>query len=138
MHLVAIHKALQTFDPQLVVLDPISSLLNAGTLLDTRSILTRLIDHLKAKGVTAVFTSLTGPEPGAGASEVTISSLIDTWLQLEVVHAGAERTRLLTVVKSRGMAHTAEAVEFRLTRAGVELSLPGGWDGARAAAREST
>lgn len=34
---------------------------------------------------------------------------------------GAERNRLLSIVKSRGMAHSNQAVEFRLSRRGVEI-----------------
>lgn len=50
-----------------------------------------------------------------------ISSLIDTWLLLSVVRSGGERNRTLTVVKSRGMAHSNQAVEFHLGAQGVTL-----------------
>ncbi len=135
MHLMSIHRAVEAFAPEVVVIDPISSLASAGTVIDTRSILTRLIDHLKSRGITAVFTSLTSAA-AVEEADVLISSIIDTWLQLEVVRAGMERSRLLTVVKSRGMAHSAEAVAYRLSDAGVELALAGRWDGAPGAGKE--
>ena len=50
-----------------------------------------------------------------------MSSLMDTWLLLRDMQNGAERNRLLHVVKSRGMAHSNQIREFLLTNHGVEL-----------------
>jgi len=82
--------------------------------------MTRLIDFLKMRGTTTFFTSLTSGHDQE-QSEVGISSLIDTWLMLDIVRNGGERNRTLTIIKSRGMAHSNQASEFRLTDAGVQL-----------------
>ena len=121
MHLVAMHRAVEEFGPRLVVLDPVSSLVGAGTSLDARSLLTRLIDHLKVRGITALFTSLTQSATALEETEVGVSSLVDTWLVLEVVRIGGERNRLLSIAKSRGMPHSNQVIEFRLTDGGIEI-----------------
>jgi circadian clock protein KaiC len=121
LHLVAMHKAIESFDPGLVIVDPITNLITAGTDLETRSMLTRLIDYLKVRGTTTFFTSLTAGGADLEATEIGISSLVDTWLLLEVVRSGGERNRLLTIVKSRGMPHSNQACEYRLGDDGFEL-----------------
>ena len=120
MHLVAIHKAIDKFKPDLVVVDPITNLITVGTERETQSMLTRLMDSLKKSETTACFTSLTTVGLDPEHSEVGISSLIDTWLMLESVHRGQERARTLTIVKSRGMAHSGSTCDFRLSHHGIE------------------
>ncbi|HET9598547.1 MAG TPA: ATPase domain-containing protein, partial [Anaeromyxobacteraceae bacterium] len=121
-HLVTIHKVVTEFDPRVVVVDPITNLVSVGTGLETQSMMTRLIDFLKMRGTTCFFTSLTTGGSEAEATEVGISSLIDSWLVLDVVRSGGERNRTLSIVKSRGMAHSNQTSEFRLTDEGVVVS----------------
>jgi circadian clock protein KaiC len=83
--------------------------------------LTRLIDFLKSHGITALFTSLTAGGESLEQTDVGVSSLIDTWLLLEVVRSGGERNRALTIIKSRGMPHSNQTAEYRLTRRGLEI-----------------
>ena len=121
MHLVKIHKIIDQIKPSIVVVDPVTGLLHAGTESETRSILLRLIDFLKEKQITAVFTTLTS---GAGAQEQTeidISSLVDAWLLLRDIESGGERNRGLYILKARGIAHSNQIREFLLTDQGVEL-----------------
>jgi len=125
MHLVSMHKAIKAFHPSLVIVDPITNLMAVGTRLETQAMLTRLIDFLKARGTTACLTSLTSGEKVSEQSEVGISSLIDTWIMLEVVANGAERNRTLTIVKSRGMPHSNQACDCRLSSRGIELAASG-------------
>jgi circadian clock protein KaiC len=120
-HLLHVHRYVDTLRPAVVVLDPITNLVAAGTELDARSMLTRLIDFLKSWLITSFFTSLTAAGGEVETSDVGISSLIDTWLLLDVVRSGGERNRTLTVVKSRGMPHSNQATEYRLTSDGLEL-----------------
>jgi circadian clock protein KaiC len=121
-HLVKLHKKIAAFEPQAVVVDPISSLLQGGTPAEVWSIVLRLIDHLKSQHITALFTSLTAG--GAASQEVTdmgVSSLVDTWLLLRELESDGERNRGLYVLKSRGMAHSNQVREFRLTDQGIML-----------------
>src|SRR5687768_228671 len=58
-HLVEFHKLIRDFKPHVVVIDPIGSLIEAGTLRDATIMLTRLIDFLKQQRITAFLTNLT-------------------------------------------------------------------------------
>ena len=84
--------------------------------------LTRLIDLLKMRQTTGLFTSLTsGANHNLEQSEVGISSIMDTWLFLRDIEVNGERNRGLYVLKSRGMAHSNQIREFLLTDHGIEL-----------------
>ena len=120
-HLVTMHREVTNFRPAVVVVDPITNLINVGTTTETQSMLTRLLDFLKLEGITTFFTSLTSGGESLEQTDVGISSLIDTWLVLAAVRSAGERNRTLTIVKSRGMAHSNQAVEYRLSSRGLEL-----------------
>jgi circadian clock protein KaiC len=120
-HLGTAHKQVTEFQPAAVVIDPITNLVSIGDQQEVKAMLTRLIDFLKNQGVTTLFTSLTGGGETAEQSEVGVSSLMDTWLLLRNVETGAERNRLLFVLKSRGMAHSNQVREFVLTDNGIQI-----------------
>ena len=63
--------------------------------------LTRQVDFLKAKGVTALFTSLNSDAEPAQADQ-QIASLVDTWLLVKTMEGNGEHNRVLYVLKSRG------------------------------------
>jgi circadian clock protein KaiC len=121
MHLLGIQKSVKSVAPTVVIMDPITNLVSNGSSLDVRLMITRLIDFLKSSGITALFTSLTSGGEAHEVSDVGVSSLIDTWIQLEAVRSGGERNRALTIIKSRGMAHSNQSAEFRLSRRGLEI-----------------
>jgi circadian clock protein KaiC len=83
--------------------------------------LTRLMDFLKSRQVTALLTTLTSMTEHLEQTDVRVSSLIDTWLVLRDLESGGERNRGLMVLKSRGMAHSNQIREFLLTKNGIEL-----------------
>jgi len=122
MHLVRMHKFIEEFKPAAVIMDPITNLTSvAGERSEVTSILTRLIDFLKARQITALFTSLNSGGVATEASDVGVSSLIDTWLLVRDLEFNGERNRALYVIKSRGMAHSNQVREFLITSRGVEL-----------------
>jgi circadian clock protein KaiC len=121
MHLVTMHKAIESFNPSVVVVDPISNLVAAASDLEVKSMLSRLIDYLKLKGITAFCTDLTSVGGGLERTDVGISSLMDTWLLLQVMEGSGERNRGLYVLKSRGMEHSNQVREFNLTDKGIQL-----------------
>ena len=121
-HLAAMHRDVDVADPSVVVVDPLSSFTGAS-LDEVNSMVMRLIDYLKSKRITAVFTHLI---PGSGVAqeiEVGISSLIDTWILLRNAPPGEEGGRNLSVLKSRGMPHSSERQSFELTDRGP-IALP--------------
>ncbi len=121
MHLVTFHKVIDEFNPQVFVVDPISNLSAAGTASEVKSILTRLIDHLKMKKISTFLTDLTHFGGSLEHTSEEISSLIDTWLLLRDIELNGERNRGLYILKSRGMAHSNQIQEFLLTNQGIDL-----------------
>jgi len=121
MHLVTFHKVIDEFDPQVFVVDPISNLSAAGTASEVKSILTRLIDHLKMKKISTFLTDLTHFGGSLEHTSEEISSLIDTWLLLRDIELNGERNRGLYILKSRGMSHSNQIQEFLLTNQGIDL-----------------
>ncbi len=120
MHLVGMHKAVEHFAPSAVVVDPISSLIAAGGHGEVKSMLVRLFDLLKQKKITALYTCLT-PPTGLEQTDVGVSSLIDTWLEVRDLEESGERNRAMYVLKSRGMPHSNQVREFVLTSKGIDL-----------------
>ncbi len=120
-HLAAIHKMIEEFKPSVVVLDPISNLNAVGVESDVKAVLTRIMDYLKAKQITTLYTSLTSAGTILEQTEVGISSLADTWILLRDIELGGERNRGMYILKSRGMAHSNQIREFLLTDHGVDL-----------------
>ncbi len=121
MHLALIHKIVQQFKPQIIVIDPVGALMAAGTRRDANLMIVRLIDFLKVRGITAMLTNLTTGGEALERTDIDISSIVDTWLLLRDIELGGERNRAMYVLKSRGMKHSNQLREFLLTDHGVEL-----------------
>ncbi len=120
-HLVAMYQDIREFKPSVVIVDPVTNLVNAGDIVAVKAMLTRLIDFLKMTQITAMFTNLVF---GLDIEEtaIGISSLMDTWLVLrDVAHGDAERVRTLNVLKSRGMAHETRTRTFTLSDKGIKI-----------------
>jgi circadian clock protein KaiC len=120
-HLAAMQRAVRDFNPRVTIADPVTNLLTVGTQSDVRSMLTRVIDYLKSQGITGLFTSLT---PGSRELEETdagISSLMDSWVVLLINEENRRRRRWLSVLKSRGMAHSNSVREYLLTDQGFQV-----------------
>jgi len=120
-HLTTSIKLINQFKPAVVVLDPINAFVMGENQTEVKTMLLRLVDYLKMKQVTAFFTSLSSADDNMETTDIYISSLIDTWLLLRDIEIGGERNRGLYVLKSRGMAHSNQIREFRLTDHGIEL-----------------
>ncbi len=123
-HLANLHLWVEDFSPATVIMDPVTSLVGEGLSGEVSAMLTRTIDYLKGRGITAFFTTLSKGDDQHENTEVSISSLIDTWLHLRTFESGGERARGLVVIKSRGMAHSNQVREFLLTDTGVKLRDP--------------
>jgi circadian clock protein KaiC len=120
MHLATMFKEIVAFQPHVVIMDPITSLMDAGTASEGKGMVTRLIDYLKAGQVTSLFTSLTQ----AGQvlpNESAMSSLMDAWLSLQDFEGNGERNRVLYVLKARGMAHSNQIREFLISARGIDV-----------------
>jgi circadian clock protein KaiC len=121
LHLAMIHKAISDFNPSVVVIDPITNFLAVGDPVETKSMLTRIIDFLKVRQITGMFTSLTASGHDIEDSEVGVSSLMDAWLLVKNIESNGERNRGLYILKARGIAHSNQVREFVVTEHGIEL-----------------
>jgi len=121
MHLVRIHKMVSDMHPGIVVVDPVTALLHSGAPPETRNTLLRLVDFLKSKQITALMTTLTHASNAPEETAVNVSSLVDAWLMLRDIESGGERNRGIYILKARGLAHSNQIREFRISDKGVEL-----------------
>ena len=120
-HLLAMHRLAHKIRPNIIVIDPISNLIEVGEQMEVKSMLSRLIDYYKSKKITILFTSLVVKGINEDTSGVGISSLMDTWIQVKDVESSGEHNRGLVVLKSRGMPHSNQVREFLLTDKGIRL-----------------
>ena len=121
MQLTMMHKATIKFDPQVVIVDPLNGFITGDNITDVKSMLMRLVDFLKTKQISSMFTQLMSSNVAHGTSDIAISSMVDTWLVMHDIEIGGERNRCLYIIKSRGMAHSNQVRECLITDHGVEL-----------------
>jgi circadian clock protein KaiC len=119
-HLLTMQRLIDEFKPAVVVIDAVTDFEELGTLLEVKSMVNRLVDFLKSKEITAIFTGLVSGKD-IEASGVGVSSTMDTWFHLQNIQDNLERNRALYLIKSRGMAHSNQVREFHLTNQGVKL-----------------
>lgn len=119
MHLARMNRDIEQFAPTTLVVDPISAFRGPST--EIHATLIRLADICKTKGITTLFTSLSASGEQMDESERSVSSLMDTWISLKDLEANGERNRVLYLLKSRGMNHSKQLREYRLTDQGIEL-----------------
>jgi circadian clock protein KaiC len=120
MHLTMMQKDIMGVRPAAVVVDPISNLVNIAEPHDVKIALMRLVDLMKSRLITSMFTSL-GEIGGSEETEIGMSSLMDTWILLQEMASSGERNRGLHIMKSRGMAHSNQIREFLITDQGLDI-----------------
>ena len=122
MHLTLMHRQIERFAPSAVVIDPISAF--RGPSMEIHAMLLRVVDLLKSKGITALFTNLTRAGQTGDAVDAGLSSLMDAWIGLHDIEANGERNRGLYLLKVRGMSHSNQIREYILNGNGVTLIPP--------------
>ncbi|MFZ1025083.1 MAG: circadian clock protein KaiC [Limnoraphis robusta] len=122
LHLVTLYRLIHQVKPSVVIIDPMSNLTMSGTLTQAKAFLFRLIDFFKSKQITVLLTNLISGGNPLEFTEIGVSSLMDTWLEVRMIETNGERNRLLYVLKSRGMEHSNQMREMLLTKQGIQLS----------------
>jgi len=122
-HLVNLIRLIDKRQPDFLVLDPVTSLREQGTLSATKSALVRLVNHLKEQGKTVMFTELL-PDDAGDYSSMNISSIVDTWIRLRQVESNGEFARLIHVAKSRGTDASNQVREFHIRPEGLSIEMP--------------
>jgi circadian clock protein KaiC len=120
--LAYIHEQVRDFDPRAMVVDPITNLNAVGAHADVKRMLIRLVDTLKAREITGLFTSLSGGGDAIEREDAGMASLIDTWMLIRAIELNGERNRALNILKSRGMAHSNQVRELVLGADGLKLT----------------
>jgi len=125
-HFFRAFKAIEQFSPDHIVVDAISATLRIGKPQAAFEYVMRLISTCKERGITSLMSNQ-GTSRAINMEQISnmgISSLVDTVLLLRYVDKYTEIGRLLLVVKSRGMAHSNQYNEFRITDHGISLLGP--------------
>ncbi len=120
-HLVAIAQETYRVKPTCVVMDPATNFVMSGGVEEVKSMLTRILDILKRQGCTLFMTGLTVGSGVSVEAEVHISSLVDTWISLDVDRSANGSRRTLLIVKSRGMEHSSDTRELVMSSQGISL-----------------
>jgi len=122
-HLVNLIRLVERRQPDLLVLDPVSSLREQGSLNEAKAAIVRLVNHVKSLGKTMLFTELL-PDDTGESSTMNISSIVDTWIRLRMTESHGEFTRLIHVAKSRGIAASNQVREFHISSRGLNIETP--------------
>jgi circadian clock protein KaiC len=123
-YLVRIKSLARQHDARCLVIDPVSTLSKSGNEQTAHNVAERLIDWSKAEGITLVCTSLLDEMASQqeGGSPLQISTLADTWIHLNYLVQAGERNRGMSIIKSRGTAHSNQVRELILSDDGVTLA----------------
>jgi circadian clock protein KaiC len=121
MHLATMFKTIAEFKPKVVIVDPITCLIDLGTVSEGRSMVTRLVDYLKARQITTLFTSLVHLGDSMHANVAAVAAPMDAWLSLKYLEGNGELNRVFNVLKARGMAHSNQIREFLISDHGIDI-----------------
>jgi len=122
-HLVKLKALISEHRPRCMVIDPLSAIAKAGGLAAARSVANRFIYTAKEQKITVVVTAINeGDRPETESTDLQISTIADTWIHLSYMIRGGERNRALTIIKSRGTAHSNQVRELILDDAGPMLA----------------
>jgi circadian clock protein KaiC len=122
-HLITTIDLVERESPALLVLDPVSALIDMGSSRMVKMLMIRFISYIKAMGTTLILTELL-PDASDDYSELAISSLVDTWFRLRQIESNGELNRLINVVKSRGSNTSNQVKEFTIGDNGIAVEDP--------------
>jgi len=122
-HYIAMERLITELQPAFLVIDPISALLKSATAAAAKVTIERMLGNARAQGITIVITSLNEYLSQTGEATLShASTLADNWIVLDYQVRAGERNRSLSIVKSRGSAHSNQVRELILSADGVALA----------------
>jgi circadian clock protein KaiC len=123
IHLMQIKTLAKEHRARCLIIDPVSALAKAGNEDTAYSVAERLVDWAKSEGITLFCTSLLREVwTEMEGTALQISTLADTWIHLNYQVKAGERNRGLSIIKSRGTAHSNQVRELILSSRGVTLA----------------
>jgi circadian clock protein KaiC len=121
-HYIKIRTLLEAYKPELFVVDSISALRKAGGQELADEVSEKLAILSKAWGITTLMTATVDTNIGEAESTSTeVSAIADNWIHLSFALQQGERNRTLSIVKSRGTAHSNQLRELVFTDEGIVL-----------------
>jgi len=122
LHFMAIKEQIEKSQPTIIILDPVSNLITEGPNSDVRIMLTQFIWYLKTKKLTVMFTAaITLNSISLNQNDEGITSTVDTWIMLQDIDLFNKRVNTLEVKKSRGMNHSKQKKEIKISSDGISL-----------------
>ena len=127
-HLIRVHTLVEAFQPDVVILDPITSFTAIGGRREVKAMIIRLLDHLKGLGMTVVMPSLVAGSGSAEETETEVSSMVDAWIIIQFVRDQGVRQRRIYVHKARGIGHSQAVGELTFSSSGISVApIPEGY-----------
>jgi len=122
-HLLALQQLIDEFAPDVLIIDPVSALLKAAGGEAPGAAAERILELARARGITTILTALAGEgDPEGESTAAHVSTIADTWMVLDYNVRAGERNRSLSIVKSRGSAHSNQQRELILSGDGIDLA----------------
>lgn len=122
-HIISIIGINQLHDFDVIIVDPITSLLDLGSVMEVKLMFIRFISYMRLRKKTLLFTELL-PDDADGYSQLGLSSLTDTWVRLRYIEQSGEFNRLLYISKSRGIKTSNQVKEFLIKGEGIIVEDP--------------
>ncbi len=124
-HFMRIKRITAEHEPRCLVIDPLSALARVGGGIAARAVAERLIYHCRNAGITVLFTSLLeGSDPQLETTNLHVSTIADSWIQLSYELLDGERNRALSIVKLRGSKHSTQLRELVFSADGITITDP--------------
>ena len=119
-HLVELYENIEDFDPNLIILDPITDLIEVGTRKEVRGMIIRIIDYMKSKLISAMFTALISSGDNH-SPRIQMSSMVDNWFDINTTKEENKNQPFITIVKIRGMKHARESFPLNFSNEGLKI-----------------
>ncbi|HDV6631587.1 TPA: circadian clock protein KaiC [Legionella pneumophila] len=122
-HIISIIELTEEKQFDVLILDPISSLLDLGNAMEVKRLFIRFISYMKSLNKTLFFTELI-PDYSNEVTILGLSSLTETWIRLSNEQSNGEFNRLLHIAKARGIKTSNQIKEFYVTDKGIHIEEP--------------
>nr|WP_230963899.1 circadian clock protein KaiC [Legionella pneumophila] len=122
-HIISIINLTEQKQFDVLILDPLSSLLDLGNQTEVKRLFIRFVSYMKSHNKTLLFTELI-PDYLEEKSELGLSSLTEIWIRLTNTQSNGEFNRLIHIAKARGIKTSNQIKEFYVTDKGIRIEEP--------------
>ncbi len=120
-HLIRIQRAIDTFQPQRLVIDSLASFERSAQARSFNAFVTQLADYTRSRGIVALMTTTARLAGNASMAEDQILSVADAIVLLRYIEVFGEVRRGITVLKLRGSRHDHGIREFSISDNGIGI-----------------